>query len=266
MPKVRKQSVSCKHDAEQSSTENKALTRRSLLKNTAGAIVGAAAAGITGAVAARAQVQGLYTYNAPPEFPLPLGSLTYLDQKQYIHNMEIVAHLSGSTSSGGEPLMAMWAKGRQRLLPAAGGFIDVSDAKNPVVMNKRVIQGNGTVTYNIKLKKWIMMCTAAQPLTGASPEFPHGQYDKELRERVLAFKGLRGIRNYDITDPTKPNLLQEFNTGEKGNGTHHNFYDGGQYAYLDCGWDDQLRLENHQRPYSNALMIADMSDPANVKE
>src|ERR1700736_1400787 len=266
MAKVRKESVTSERNAVESSAKRQGLTRRSLLKNTGGAIVGAAAAGITRAITARAQVQGLYTYNAPPEFPLPLGSLTYLDQKQYIHNMEIVAHLPGSTISGGEPLMAMWAKGRQRLLPAAGGFVDVSDATKPVVMNKRVIQGNGTVTYNTKLKQWIMMCTAAQPLTRAVPEFPHGQYDKELRDKVLAFKGLRGIRNYDITDPAKPNLLQEFNTGEKGNGTHHNFYDGGRYAYLDCGWDDQLRLENHQRPYSNALMIVDMSDPANVKE
>ncbi len=266
MRRVLKESVSFKSNAVESSTESEGLTRRSLLKNTAGAIVGAAAAGLTGALGARAQVQGLYTYNAPPEFPLPLGSLTYLDQKQYIHNMEIIAHLPGSSISGGEPLMAMWARGKQRLLPAGGGFVDVSDAKNPVVMNKGVTRGPGTVTYNTKLKKWIMMCTAAQPLTGAVPEFPHGQYDKELRDQVLAFKGLRGIRTYDITDPTKPNLLQEFNTGEKGNGTHHNFYDGGQYAYLDCGWDDQLRLENHQRPYSNALMIVDMSDPANVKE
>jgi hypothetical protein len=170
MAKVRKQSVSSKQDAAESSTENKALTRRSLLKNTAGAIVGAAAAGLTGAIGARAQVQGLYTYNAPPEFPLAMGSLTYLDQKQYIHNMDIVAHLPGSTISGGEPLMAMWARGKQRLLPAAGGFVDVSDARNPVVMNKRVVQGSGTVTYNTKLKKWIMMCTAAQPLSGAVPE------------------------------------------------------------------------------------------------
>ena len=110
------------------------------------------------------------------------------------------------------------------------------------------------------------MCTAAAPLTSATPEFPHGAYDKELRDRSVNFKGLRGIRNYDITDPNKPELLEEFNTGEKGNGTHHNFYDGGKYAYLDCGWDDQLRLENHQRPFSNAIMIVDMSDPGKVKE
>src|SRR5258706_9242295 len=151
MPKVREQSVSSKHNAEESSSENKMLTRRSLLKNTAGAIVGAAAAGVTGAIGARAQVQGLYTYNAPPEFPLAMGSLTYLDQKQYIHNMDIVAHLPGSTISGGEPLMAMWAKGKQRLLPAAGGVVGGSEAKKPGVMNKKGIQSGGTGTLKKKL-------------------------------------------------------------------------------------------------------------------
>jgi hypothetical protein len=250
----------------ESGREREGLSRRELLKGTAGAILAAAGASLVGALDGRAQNAGLYISNLPPELPLPLGALNYLDRKQYIHNMEIVSHLSGSTISGGEPLMVMWAKGKQRLLPAGGGFVDISDAKNPVVLNKGVIKGWGCVAYNTKLKKWIMMCTASQPLTGAVPEYPHGQYDKQLRDKVLAYKGLRGIRTYDITDPTKPNLLQEFNTGEKGNGTHHNFYDGGQYAYLDCGWDDQLRLENHQRPFSNAVMIADLSDPSNVKE
>ena len=134
MSKVRKDSVSFKGNADESLGEGKGLSRRSLLKKTAGAVVGAAAAGLTGTISARAQVQGLYTYNAPPELPLPMGSLTYLDRKQYIHNMEIVAHVPGSSISGGEPLMAMWAKGKQRLLPAGGDFVDVSDAKNPVLL------------------------------------------------------------------------------------------------------------------------------------
>lgn len=253
-------------NARESAKKRSTLSRRDLLKNSAPALLAAAAAGLAGTLGLRGQSSGLYTSNLPPELPLPMGSLMYLDRKQYIHNMEIVSHLSGSTISGGEPLMVMWAKGKQRLLPAGGGFVDVSDPRNPTVLNKGVIKGPGCVAYNTKLKKWIMMATAAQPLTGAVPEYPHGQYDKELLDKVLAYKGLRGIRTYDITDPTKPNLLQEFNTGEKGNGTHHNFYDGGKYAYLDCGWDDQLRLENQQRPFSNAIMIADLSDPANVQE
>src|SRR5262249_56062726 len=78
--------------------------------------------------------------------------------------------------------------------------------------------------------------------------------------------GLRGLRNYDTTNPATPTLLQEFSTGETGSGTHMNFYDGGKYAFLDCGWDNQLRQESSERPYSNALMIVDMTDPTNIKE
>ncbi len=240
------------------SKSNSGLSRRSLL--------GMASAGLAGAVGARAQVSGLTPDGGTPPFRLALGALDYLDRKQYIHNMEIVASVPGSTISGGEPLMAMWARGKQRLLPANGGFLDVTDPRKPVVMNKGLTRGFGAVVYNTQLKKWIMMCTAAAPLTSATPEFPHGQYDKELRDKSVNFKGLRGIRNYDITNPEKPELLQEYSTGVKGNGTHHNFYDGGKYAYLDCGWDEQLRMENHQRPYSNAVMIVDMSDPSHVKE
>src|SRR6516162_9713866 len=228
--------------------------------------LGAAAAGLTGAIGARAQVTGLTPGGGSPPFRLPLGALDFLDKKAYMHNMEVVCHIPGSTIAGGEPLMAMWARAKQRLLPANGGFLDVSDPKNPIVMNKNVTRGPGAVVYRTDLKKWIMMCTAATPLTSATPEFPDGQYDKPLRDRVVGFTGLRGIRNYDITNPAKPELLEEYSTGEKGNGTHHNFYDGGKYAYLDCGWDDQLRLENHQRPFSNGLMIVDMSDPANATE
>jgi len=251
---------------QESAAEHQGLSRRALLKSTGGAMLAAAGASLAGSTDARAQVEGLEPGPEVPALRLPMGSLTYLDRKQYIHNMEIHGHLPGSTISGGEPLMAMWAKGKQRLLPAGGGFVDVSDPKNPVVLNKAVVRGNGPVVYNTKLKKWIMMTTAAAPLSSAIPQYPRGQYDKELRDKSVNYKGLRGIRTYDITDPTKPMLLEEFSTGEKGNGTHHNFYDGGKYAYLDCGWDDQLRLENHQRPFSNALMIVDLSDPSNVKE
>ena len=171
MSKIRKPSVSSKDNAEairrnaqkfQPEITSEERSRRGSGRDSRRALP------VT--IGARAQVQGLYTSNTAPEIPLPLGSLTYLDKKQYIHNMEIISHLSGATISGGEPLMAMWAKGKQRLLPAGGDFIDVSEAKNPVALNKkRVIQGGGAVVYNTKLKKWIMMCTAAQPLTSANP-------------------------------------------------------------------------------------------------
>ena len=129
MSKIRKASASPKNNAEQLAGTGKEFSRRSLLKSALGAAVGATAAGFVGATNSRAQVQGLYTSNTPPEIPLPLGSLTFLDKKQYIHNMEVISHLPGAGISGGEPLMVMWAKGKQRLLPAGGDFIDVSEAK-----------------------------------------------------------------------------------------------------------------------------------------
>src|ERR1700722_7702624 len=133
MSNVRRDSDSLKKDAQPSATLGKGISRRELLKGTAGAALGVAAVTLTGAARAAAQVGGLYTSNEPPKLPLPMGSLTYLDRKQYIHNMEMVSHISGSTISGGEPLMAMWAKGKQRLLPASGGWVDISDAKKPEV-------------------------------------------------------------------------------------------------------------------------------------
>src|SRR5271167_2396931 len=94
----------------------KEFTRRSLL--------GAAAAGMAGSIAARAQVSGLTPDGGTPPFRLALGALDFLDRKSYIHNMEIHATLAGSTISGGEPLMAMCAKSiRCRASGAGGGLL-----------------------------------------------------------------------------------------------------------------------------------------------
>ncbi len=107
MSKIRKPSFTPKENAEEPNITRKAFSRRAMLKSAAGAVVGATAAGLAGKIGAGAQVQGLYTTNTTPEIPLPLGSLTYIDKKQYIHNMEIISHISGASISGGEPLMVM---------------------------------------------------------------------------------------------------------------------------------------------------------------
>jgi len=56
---------------------------------------------------------------------------------------------------------------------------------------------------------------AAQPLTGAVPEYP----SRTIRQGIARKSRLQrppGIRNYDITDPAKPISSSEFNTEEKG--------------------------------------------------
>ena len=40
--------------------------------------------------------------------------------------------------------------------------------------------------------------------------------NREVLQKARAYTGLRGIRTYDITEPTTPKLLQEFSTGETG--------------------------------------------------
>lgn len=240
-----------------------AVSRRGLLKGAAGVALGT----VAGAVRARAQVTGVMPGGGTVPFRLPMGAIPYLDPKQYAHNMEVHAFLPGPQVAGGEPLMAMWAKGRQRFLPGGGGWIDVTEPTKPTVVPAGSTRLRKIcVAYNTALKKWIAVESAEPPLPRHTPEYPHGQWHEDWKQKALSYKGLRGCRTYDITDPTKPILLQEFSTGETGHGTHTNFYDGGKYAYLDAGWDDQLRMENPQRPISNALMIVDMSDPANVKE
>ncbi len=240
------------------------LSRRKLLRNAAGAVAAAAGAGLSG-ITGSAQKTGLTPNGGMVPFRLPMGALDYLDQKQYVSNMQVVSHLSGPSISSGEPLMVLWAKGRQRLLPANGGWVDISEAKKPVLMKSSQRLG-GPVIYNKTLKKWIMMSTAAAPLTNGTPEHPLGQYEPEIHKLYDNYTGLRGIRNFDVTDPANPKLLGEFSTGAKGMGTHMNFYDGGKYAYLEAGWGEDLRMENSQRAFSNGIMIVDMSDPANVKE
>ena len=253
------------------STRDFDAQRRTFLKQSAAAGAAAVAA-LFGARSAHAGQQGGGLAGLPDgvgttPFKRPMGSLNYLDRKQYLHNMEIVAQIDGPSVAGGEPLMAMWAKGPQRLLPAgAAGWLDVSDPRKPVVVPAK--DGvSGCVAYNTRLRKWLMVKSAGQPNSSPKPgEYPHGQFDEEFRKKIMSYKGLRGLRVYDITDPTTPRLLSEFSTGETGTGTHMNFYDGGRYAYLEAGWTDQLRFENSGRASSNGLMIVDLSDPEKVVE
>src|SRR5260370_41890454 len=121
-----------------------------------------------------------------------MGAVMYVVRKDSIDIMEIHAHVPRTAIRGGEPLCVMWARGKQRLLPGGAGFVDISEAKNPVVLNKGVTSSSfASCTYSTKLKKWIMMVTAAQPLPMEVPEYPHGQYDQELRHTILADTGLR---------------------------------------------------------------------------
>jgi len=240
--------------------DRRGISRRKLLLG-AGAALAAAAGGI---VRAGAQVTGSTTGGGTVPLRLPMGALNYLDRKEYIHNMEIHAHLPGGGNGATDGNSSMfWTRGVQRTFLNG---TDITDPRKPVVAFKPTRPANGSLAYVASLKKWISLGSSGPPLTAPTPQFPRGQYDPEYAAKSRNYTGLRGIRTFDVTDPSRPVLMQEFSTGTKGGGTHANYWDGGKYAFLDCGWDDQLRMESSERPYSNGLVIVDLSDPARIKE
>lgn len=246
--------------------ETRKFGRRNLLLG-AGATVAAAVGG--GFERLYAQVTGSTPGGGTVPFRLAMGALTYLDRKDYIHNMEIHAFLPGARAGSSDNVASsFWAKGGQRLFVTG---VDITDPKKPVAFQPRPPGGtarnaNGAVAYVQRLKKWISVGGANSPLTAPTPQFPRGQYDPEYAAKTRNYTGLIGLRTFDVTDPTRPVLLQEYSVGKTGNGTHVIHWEGGRYAYSSMGWTDQLRMESSERPFSDGIMINDLQDPAAIKE
>jgi len=170
--------------------------------------------------------------------PTP-DSITYLDRRMYIHNLELLAHFARGHHRLGK--MQMMSFGSRRYLLQQG---DVSDVREPVLFNKGGFEGYQVqVAYNKNLKKWILMTGAQTPITDSTPEAPMGKYDDHhLDDKRKNYKGLRGVRFYDASDPAKMVKISEFSTGATGQGTHRNYYDGGKYAYLDTAPDETVLI------------------------
>jgi hypothetical protein len=244
-----------KADSRENSCNKSHCNRRDFLRAVTGASAGLALAGTA-----------LPAFADRHASPTP-NSLTYLDRRMYIHNMEIIAHFAPGEDRGGK--MQMMSIGNRRYLLQQGDVIDLSDARKPTMYNHKGFQGNQLqVAYNKDLKKWILMTGAPAPITASTPKAPNGKYDDpHLEDAWRNFKGLRGVRFYDATDPAKIVKLSEFSTGATGSGTHRNYYDGGRYAYLDCSPDDTfIHQPSYFRPLVNGNMIVDCSDPSNPKE
>ena len=198
---------------------------------------------------------------------MPAGALNYLDRNQYISNMEVVAYFPGvNLMIFGDEHSCLWAKGKRRMIAFQGGWLDITEPTKATVVKESGLGVFQSCVYNKQLKKWLRVVSHQMPLTPGTREYPRGKYHEEYAKKSIDDSGFRGIKTYDVTNPEKTELLNEFETGKTGFGVHCPFYDGGQYGYLAAGWDDQLRMESTERVYSNGLMIVDMSDPAKVKE
>ena len=185
-------------------------TRREFLRKAAGA--GLALAG-----------SSLTAWGDHHGHPTP-NSITYLDRRMYIHNMELLAHFVPGQHRGGK--MQMMSVGSRRYLVQQGDVIDISDVRKPAMFNKGGFEGYQVqVAYNKNLKKWILMTGAQTPITDSTPEAPMGKYDDpHLDDKRKNYKGLRGVRFYDASDPAKMVKISEFSTGATGQGTHRNYY------------------------------------------
>ncbi len=236
------------------------LSRRNLLRGASAALAAAAAGGLA---RLSAQVTGSTTGGGTVPLRLPAGALTSLDRKDYIRNLEIHAFLPGAKGGGSDATgSSFWVKGAQRMFVNG---TDITDPTKPVAF-KPSINANGSVAYVKRLKKWLSLGGASAPLTAPTPQFPRGQYDPEYANKSRSYTGPRGVRTFDVTDPAKPVLLQDFSVGKVGGGTHCFQWEGGRYAYAAMGWTDQLRMESSERPYSDGIMILDLQDPAHIKD
>ena len=241
----------------------KGITRRDFIK------LGAAAGGLV--VAAPAWI-GTAVANRHPH---PRAtSLKYLDRNMYRKNTDVLAHFEPGEERGNK--LQMMAIGERRFIFQRGDVIEVSDPLKPKLFNKKAFAGSQLqLGYNRKLAKWILMTGAGVAGTFSTPQWPNGKYDNpELITQNINQKGLRGVRFYDASDPAKLVPLSEWSCDQgdpkreiqTGSGTHRNFYDGGQYAYLDTAPDNSFtRMESSVRYYSNGIQIIEVSDPTQPK-
>ncbi|MGM0590457.1 MAG: LVIVD repeat-containing protein, partial [Halobacteriota archaeon] len=166
------------------------------------------------------------------------------------HNVSQVGH----TDLDGRPAFKMALKEvDDRLLLYTANFhhsgwtiADVTDPSDPAVVNQ--IEGpDNTMTKNIQVADGLMITGLEQPLAG------HGTVESTM-DPTESYE--EGAYIWDVeTDPENPELLGHYETG--GSGTHRNFYNGGDYAYM-CAWRPEFE--------KSILTVVDVSDPTDPAE
>ena len=80
------------------------------------------------------------------------NSISYLDRRTYIRNMEVLAHFAPGQPRHGK--MQMMSAGDRRYIFQQGDVIDVSDLRKPTMFNKAGYDGYQVqIAYNNSLEK-----------------------------------------------------------------------------------------------------------------
>lgn len=137
-------------------------------------------------------------------------------------------------------------------------IVDVTDPSDPKLIN--FVEGpDNTTTKQIQVADGLMITglerpSASGPAAGESTD-PSKPYET-------------GAYIWDVeTDPTDPDLLGHYETG--GRGTHRNFYNGGDYAFMCVspeGFEPTFEDKSTKPVKNYHLRIVDVSDPENPEE
>ena len=228
----------------------------------------------------------------PPSFE---GQLDYWEDRDYSHNMEVIAFLP-LVASPGHSWQNIVDWGDQRILylylERNLKVIDITDPRNAVVLESKgskswfneeeknpfpegEYMGAATMAWNKELGKMIMVQSFAAPRFGVLED---KLKEPEGVDKLRNLTGrLKGFKVYEMTGPMPDQwrLLAERTTdyqhpdapvGEQaGSGSHDvPAYYGGQHMYLSAAPDASHGLtEFPDYLWSAGFQTWDMSDPAN---
>ena len=126
-------------------------------------------------------------------------------------------------------------------------ILDVTDPSNPTYVD--FVEGpDNTLTLQSMVAEGKLITSLEKPRRG------RGHVDGPKPDPSKPYE--EGAYIWDIeTEPTEPTLLGHYETG--GDGTHRNFYDGGDYAYMATVADEYE---------GRHLAVVDVSDPTDPTE
>ncbi len=212
------------------------------------------------------------------------GSLTYPEDREYIHNMTVEGRWPKLVIPGVSFQNIVDMDGRRYMFHYYRNRVnvyDITDPKNLTILTEKTFEDPGSffgatsIAFNKSLGKWIMIQSFEVPRGGPNGLNGAKYTDPSSVNKILTFKGFRGIKIFELTSPTEWKLLSQVGTDalnpgarpQAGSGALDSpTYYGGKYAMIAAAPDNTfVRQEYPNYLYSPAQMVFDVEDPANPR-